>query len=374
MTDPSQASGEIARELKRVREALDRSAIVAITDRRGTIIHVNDKFCEISKYSREELLGQNHRILNSGHHPKEFFEEMWRTITRGKVWENEIRNRAKDGTFYWVHTTIVPFLDQAGEPYEYVSIRFEISQRKIAEERLKIYAAKLERSNQELQNFASVAAHDLQEPLRKIMTFGDRLKKKYDGFLTEDGRDYLERMMSAAMRMRTLIDDLLSYSRVHSNARSFVKIDLNEVITDVLSDLEIRIEQTGAKLTLEKMPTIAADGSQMRQVFQNVIGNALKFHREGVMPEIRVSVQEQQGKWLISVSDNGIGFDERYLDRIFTIFQRLHGRHEYDGTGVGLALVRRIVERHGGSITAKSRPGEGSTFLIQLPMSKERGL
>ena len=360
------------RELVSIREALDRSAIVAITDRTGTIIHVNDKFCEISGYSREELLGQNHRILNSGHHPREFFIDMWKTISSGKVWENEIRNRAKDGTFYWVHTTIVPFLDEQGKIYQYVSIRFEITQRKVAEERMRIYSAKLERSNQELQDFASIAAHDLQEPLRKILTFGERLKTKAVSQLTDDTRDYLERMMSAAGRMRTLIDDLLSYSRVHSNAKPFSKVDLNEVVSGVLSDLEVRIEQTQAKIQVDPLPAVDADSSQMRQLFQNIISNALKFHKPGVPPEIKVESSESAGRCKITISDNGIGFEEKYLDRIFTIFQRLHGKLEYEGTGVGLAVVRRIVERHGGIITATSSPGQGSTFIVSLPLRQER--
>ncbi len=363
---------ETERELRSIRAALDQSAIVAITDRAGTIIHVNEKFCEISKYSREELLGKNHRILNSGYHPKEFFVDMWKTISSGKVWVGEIRNRAKDGTFYWVHTTIVPFLDESGKPYQYVSIRFEISRRKIAEERLKIYAAKLERSNRELQDFASIAAHDLQEPLRKILTFGDRLKSKCGDLLPPDGRDYLDRMLNAAARMRTLIDDLLSYSRVHSGARAFAKVDLNEVVKGVLSDLEVRIEQTGARINVGPLPDVEADESQMRQVFQNVIGNALKFHKPDVPPEIEVSARQEDDKWIISVRDNGIGFDERHRERIFSIFQRLHGRNEYEGTGVGLAVARRIVERHGGTITATSRPGHGSTFFIQLPVNHEK--
>lgn len=360
------------RELQNIRQALDTAAIVAITDRTGKIIHINDKFCEISKYSREELIGRNHRIINSGHHPQEFFAEMWQTISSGHFWEGEIKNRAKDGTFYWVHTTIVPFLDENKVPYEYVSIRFEITQRKIAEEKLKIYASKLESSNRELQDFASIAAHDLQEPLRKILTFGDRLKSKCSQALPEEGRDYIERMHSAASRMRTLIDDLLSYSRVHSTAKPFAPVDLNQVLADVLSDLEIRIDQTKAKIEVDPAPVIEADMSQMRQLFQNVIGNALKFQKPDLAPFIRIRTTINGDTCRISVEDNGIGFDEKYLDRIFSIFQRLHGRLEYEGTGVGLAVVKRIAERHGGSVTAKSKPNEGSTFIIELPLRQGR--
>lgn len=356
-----------ARELNNIRHALDQSAIVAITDRTGAIIHVNDKFCEISKYAREELLGENHRIINSGYHDHEFFVKMWRTISSGQIWEGEIRNRAKDGSLYWVNTCIVPFLDEVGQPYQYVSIRYEITQRKYAEEQLRIFADRLERSNRELQDFASIAAHDLQEPLRKIQTFGDRLNQRFGSGLEADGRDYLERMLSAAQRMRKLIDDLLTYSRVTTKTRPFEPTDLGQVVKEVLSDLEVRIELVKARVDVQPLPTIDCDPSQMRQLFQNLIANAVKFHKPGVQPVVTISARLEKGRCEILVEDNGIGFDEKYLDRIFTIFQRLHGRQEYEGTGVGLAVCRRIVERHGGSLTAKSQPDHGACFIVTLP-------
>lgn len=360
-----------ARELSNIRKALDQAAIVAITDQTGKIIHVNDKFCEISQYSREELLGQNHRIVNSGTHPKEFFSEMWRTISQGKYWEGEICNRAKGGSLYWVNTTIAPFLNDSGEPYQYVSIRYEITQRKKAEQQLKVMVEKLEVSNRELQDFASIAAHDLQEPLRKIQTFGDRLKGKIEGDLKEEGGDYLNRMLLSAGRMRKLIDDLLTYSRITSKGNPFQKIDLSQVLKDVLSDLEVRVEQTDGKIEFQRLPAIEADPSQMRQLFQNLLANGLKFHRKGVPPVIHVSSKILNETTIeISFSDNGIGFEEKYLDRIFTIFQRLHGRHEYEGTGVGLAVCRRIVERHGGALTAVSSPDQGASFKITLPIKQ----
>lgn len=363
-----QSLEDTARELSHIRHALDQSAIVAITDRAGIIIHVNDKFCQISKYPREELLGKNHRIINSGHHSRDFFVDLWKTISLGKIWEGEIKNKAKDGSSYWVNTTIVPFLDDQGKPYQYVSIRYEITQRKLAEEQLRVYADRLERSNQELQDFASIAAHDLQEPLRKIQTFGDRLVTRFQKELSSDAQDYLERMLSSAKRMRKLIDDLLTFSRVTTKAKAFEPADLNQILQDVLSDLEVRIEQTKAKIEVTDLPLIDADPSQMRQLFQNLLANALKFHQKDVSPVIQVKSTSTQTHCSISVADNGIGFEEKYLDRIFTIFQRLHGKHEYEGTGVGLAVCRRIVERHGGTITAKSSPEHGATFRVTLPL------
>ena len=359
-------------ELNSIKQALDASAIVAITDKAGTIIHVNDKFCEISRYPRAELLGQNHRIINSKFHSAEFFKEMWSTIAQGQRWEGEIRNRAKDGSIYWVNTSIVPFLDENNRPYQYVSILYDITARKSAEEKLKVYAARLEERNKELQVFSSVAAHDLQEPLRKVQAFSDRIKVKCRSELSETGLDYLTRIQNSTERMQTLINDLLTFSRVTTRAQPFAKTDLNTVLTDVLSDLEISIEKVGGKIEFSELPTIEADASQMRQLFQNLISNSLKFHKEGEKPHIRVSAETKNDRVQLSFQDNGIGFDEKYLDRIFTIFQRLHGRHEYEGTGVGLAVCKRIAERHGGTITAISSPGAGAKFIVTMLMNQPR--
>lgn len=361
-----------------LKSAIDEAAIVAITDQKGIITYVNKKFCAISKYSAEELLGQNHRIINSGFHEKEFFVDMWKTIANGQTWEGEVRNRAKDGSFYWVNTTIVPFLNDQGKPVQYVSVRYEITERKLAEDKLKVYAKKLEVSNQELQDFASVAAHDLQEPLRKILSFSDRLQTKSKDELKPEVLDYLSRIQSSAQRMRVLINDLLTYSRVTTKAQPFVPVDLNQVLTDVVSDLELRLEQTGGTIEKNELPTIEADTTQMRQLLQNLIGNALKFVPPDRKPLVRVESQLLKSSALgpacqIKITDNGIGFEEKYLDRIFTIFQRLHGRHEYEGTGIGLAVCRKIADRHGGIITATSRLGEGSSFIIILPLKQNTG-
>ena len=253
------------------------------------------------------------------------------------------------------------------------TLESEIVEREQAQKDLKEFAAKLELSNQELQDFASVAAHDLQEPLRKVQTFGDRLKTKFGDNLGEQGLDYLERMQQASARMTTLINDLLTYSRVTTKGQPFVPVDLSETTREVISDLEIRIESAGGIVELEELPTIDADALQMRQLMQNIIGNGLKYHRPDVPPIVKISVQPSPSDDMckIVVEDNGIGFDDKYVDRIFTIFQRLHSRSEYEGTGVGLAVVRKIVERHGGTITATSTPDVGSSFVVLLPLHHE---
>jgi PAS domain S-box-containing protein len=229
----------------------------------------------------------------------------------------------------------------------------------------------LERSNRELESFAYVASHDLQEPLRKIQTFGERLKATSAAALGPQGLDYLERMNNAANRMRRLINDLLTFSRVTATVQPFARVDLSTVVRDVLGDLETAIEKTGASVTLGELPELDADPVQMRQLFQNLVSNALKFRREDVAPTvaIRCTVDEPANRCELVVEDNGIGFDEKYLDRIFQVFQRLHGRDsKYEGTGIGLAICRKIVERHGGTLEARSTPGKGATFTVSLPL------
>ncbi len=248
-------------------------------------------------------------------------------------------------------------------------------ERKRSEEQLLIFNDKLQRSNRELQDFAYVASHDLQEPLRKVQAFSDRLKTKYSDKLEGEGLDYLERMRGAANRMQLLIQDLLTFSRVATNARPFAKVDLKEITREVLSDLEVKIEETGASVEIGELPTVDADPLQMRQLLQNLIGNALKFRKSSQSPIINIFSQSlpsnrngSRGKFQLVVKDNGIGFDEKYTDKIFAVFQRLHGRTEYEGSGVGLSICRKIAERHNGHIAANSTLHEGSTFIVTLPV------
>ncbi len=239
------------------------------------------------------------------------------------------------------------------------------------------YAGNLERTNQELRDFTNIASHDLQEPLRKIQTFGELLIERCAPNLDEQGVDYVHRMQGAAQRMQSLVGELLTYSRVTSKARPFSRVDLNQVARQVLADLDYQIDQKNADVKVTELPVVEADPVQMTQLLQNLIGNALKFHRKDQSPVVRVFMtravngQNSNGMCEIRVSDQGIGFDERYLERIFQPFQRLHAREEFEGTGMGLAICRKIVDRHGGTITATSTPGSGSTFIIQLPLNQK---
>jgi PAS domain S-box-containing protein len=509
--------------------ALDQHAIVAITNVQGMITNVNDKFCAISQYSRDELIGQNHRILNSGHHPKEFFQQMYRTIANGKVWHAEIRNRAKDGSIYWVDTTIVPFVDAEGKPRQYVAIRADITERKRAEEvrerlaavvessedaiisenmdgtitawnsgaeklfgyspaeavgkpmlmlepserknqaldmltRLgrgerveeidtvrvrkdgrridisaRIFPIKdssgaiigaskiarditqrkradeeiqrlnnemesrnkeleaqtvelqkardglevrvnertdelastnqvLEQSNIELQQFAYVASHDLQSPLRSISGFVQLLKMDYEEQLDDQARDYIRRTVQSIAQMQTLIRDLLSYSRVDARSRPFVPVPLGDVFHGSVSLLESSIRDAGGQVTCDELPVVLGDSSQLAQLMQNLISNGLTYHGTEP-PHVHVSAEPgiTKNEWIVSVQDNGIGIDPKYFGRIFEIFKRLHDQKEYPGTGIGLAVCRRVVERHGGAIWVESETGHGSNFRFSIP-------
>jgi PAS domain S-box-containing protein len=247
----------------------------------------------------------------------------------------------------------------------------EIIKRQAIEKQLQLNTENLARSNRELEDFAYVASHDLQEPLRKIQAFSNLLKSEYETKLGE-GADYVNRMDAAAQRMSRLIQDLLTFSRVTTKTNPKVRIKLNQTVSDVLLDLETRIDEVGGTVKVESLPTVLADPTHMRQLFQNLISNALKFHQPDVAPFVTITARIVKNAHEIRVSDNGIGFDERYLDKIFSVFQRLHGRDSYEGTGIGLAVCRKIVERYGGTITAESEKNKGSTFIIRLPRIKER--
>jgi PAS domain S-box-containing protein len=342
-------------------------------------------------------------------HPEdaEQFRHKWQMAIARQVpgFSAEFRlHRAEDNSYRWMLSNAISQHDSLGKIVEWVgsitdiddqkkqaenlertvqerttALLDEVEERKRIEHQLRSVAEELSRSNKELEQFAYVASHDLQEPLRKIQAFGDRLLTKYSENLPEPGKECVERMNTSASRMRRLIDDLLSYSRVTTQARPFALIDLEKLVLEVVSDLDVYINQYGGVVEIAKLPQIHADATQMRQLFQNLIANAIKFHRVNVPPVVEI-----RGEWLqahlpntdgelaaacrITVQDNGIGFDEKYSDRIFQVFQRLHGRHEYEGTGVGLAICRKIAERHGGTIEASSRLGEGSTFNVTLPV------
>lgn len=352
-------------EARMIERALDEHAILAITNKQGKIKYVNQKFCSVSQYSSEELIGQDHRIINSGYHSKEFIRNLWTTLAKGETWKGEIKNRAKDGNYYWVDTTIVPCLDHAGSPYQFVAIRTEVTEYKRLEQKMEEQVAELARSNDELEQFAYVVTHDLQEPLRTISSFVQLLKKYSNAQLDERANDLISHVVAGTSRMQMLIDDLLTYAQVNAS-QTLKEIDCECLLNNVLADLSVTSGECNAIITHDKLPVVRGIPFQLIQLFSNLINNAFKFQREQP-PRIHVGVEENPDEWVFSVSDNGIGIEAQYSERIFRVFQRLHSRREYAGAGIGLAICKKVVEHHGGSIWVKSEPNVGSSFYFSIP-------
>jgi PAS domain S-box-containing protein len=262
-----------------------------------------------------------------------------------------------------------PLVDEKGNNRGGVAIFRDITEQK-RQENVKIYTKALEASNRDLQDFIFVASHDLQEPLRKIESFGNFLREEAGPALTPTTAGYLSRIQDAARRMSVLIDDLLQLTRITTKAKPFQTVNLSEIIKEVGSDLETKLKETGGKIETGELPKLEADPAQMRQLFQNLISNSLKYHKPGVSPLVKLEGETdlRAGRCRVRVRDNGIGFDQKYAAKIFNIFQRLHGKEEYEGTGIGLAICKKVVERHGGTITATSKLGEGALFEITLPL------
>lgn len=365
------AQQRIADALKFNNILIDSSILgISAYDASGQCILANEAIAKIVGATREQVLKQNYNYIESWK-KSGLLDTAREAVTSNNSTRQEIHTTSTFGKDIWLDCRFTPFVS-SGE-HHLLLIIDDVSVSKQAEVDLRSYMAKLEMSNRDLQEFAYVASHDLQEPLRKVQAFSDRLATRYTDALDETGRDYLKRMRDASQRMQILITDLLSFSRISTRAQPFAEADLNTITREALSDLESRIEHAQAHVEVGQLPMLKADPTQMRQLMQNLIGNALKF-RDGQRPcLIKISAKIEGETCRISVEDNGIGFDVQYLDRIFKPFQRLHNREEYEGSGMGLAICRRIVERHGGSITADSASGQGTTFLVSLPIHGSQG-
>ncbi len=349
----------------------------------GAIKTVNRSALKLLEYREEELVGKPIDMIFTAEEKLFKENDLNNLIKIDSVRDTEKIYVAKNGREIPVLFSASILCDYNGMPQGIVCVAQDITELKSANERLQKFSNELQRSNKELEQFAYIASHDLQEPLRKIKAFGERLNAKISNMLDTQSRDYLDRMQNAAERMEGLINGLLTFSRITTRAQLFVSVDLKKVVHDVISDLEVRLEQTHGSIELDTIPVIDADPLQMRQLFQNLLGNALKFHKKDEPPVVKVyskplkeasdMVFSDSKFCQIIVEDNGIGFDEKYLDRIFGVFQRLHSRSEYEGTGIGLAVCRKIVERHGGAITAKSSVGQGAMFIVALPVKQKGG-
>ena len=502
VTEKRKAADTMSRMLKEIKDyrfALDEASIVAITDQKGVISHANENFCRISGYTLEELIGKDHRIINSGYHTKEFIRNLWVTIANGKIWKGEMRNRAKDGTIYWVDTTIVPFLNEQGKPYQYIAIRADITQRKEAQERLLIsertyktiassipgsviclldrdfrymliegdmleklgYAKsdllgkragealppdvfkevepqlnavlegrvmtrevimngfdivsryiplkdangevdaimtvamdvtklkqaqrdigelntnlertialrteELRKSNEELEAFSYSVSHDLRAPLRGIIGFAAVLKEEYGGKLDEEADRIIQIIQQSAGKMGQLIDDLLAFSRTGKQALQKSMLNTTALVEEVIQECSRQDLRQIVRWEIGELPKVNADLNTLRQVWSNLLSNAIKYSSTIESPCIQIGASRQANSWEFFVKDNGVGFDQKYKHKLFRVFQRLHDADEFEGTGVGLALVDRIITKHGGSIRGEGKPGEGACFTFSLP-------
>jgi PAS domain S-box-containing protein len=364
------------KELADIKFALDQSTIVAITDQRGVINYVNEEFCRISKYSRSELLGQDHRIINSGFHPKDFIRELWTTIASGQVWKGELRNRAKDGSIYWVATTIVPYLDAEGKPYQYVAIRHDITARKQAEARLLEQAAELQRATQLsfVGELAAGLAHEIKNPLAGIQGAVDILIRRRDK--NDPEREALEGMRHEVSRIDNTVRALLDRARprlvsvrltsLTDTVAQAVNLAKSQVITAVTQGHQVVIEYDPPDDPI----TIQIDPSQIEDAVLNLVLNAIEALDGKGHVRVRLfransdSIEEEEA--IVEVSDNGPGIREEDLTQLFSPFFTTR----LEGTGLGLPAVKRIARLHGGRVEVRSSVGQGSVFAIHLPVTR----
>jgi light-regulated signal transduction histidine kinase (bacteriophytochrome) len=272
-----------------------------------------------------------------------------------------------DGAVRWVDSQGMMVRDTAGRPLRLLGVCADVTEREEAARARAAQSAELARSNAELQQFAYVASHDLQEPLRMVASYTQLLARRYRGRLDSNADEYIGFAVDGVNRMQRLISDLLAYSRVGSKPKALERVAFDEVLGRALANLGEALRETGAEVTASPLPEVRGDSVQLEQLLQNLVGNALKFHPPGVAPKVHVSAERRDDQWIFSVKDNGIGIEPQYFERIFVIFQRLHLKEEYSGTGIGLAICKKVVERHGGRIWVESRPGEGSDFRFSLP-------
>ena len=344
---------------------LAASGICHVVD--GRFVRVNRSLCEILGYSERELLGKHVKDISHAD-DRDVTDPERARIRAGEIDSARFEKRyvRKDGAVIWCEIAIALVRDVFGMPLYEVAIFDDITERKNADAALNAAHEELKRSNAELEQFAYVASHDLQEPLRMVASYTQLLSRRYDAKFDKDGREFMSYIVDGATRMKQLIEDLLAYSRVGTKGQEFRPVPLEVPLRRALFNLRAGVEEAGAAVTYDPLPTVSGDEVQLGQLLQNLIGNALKF-RSNSVPRVHIAVAEKDSEFQFEVRDNGIGIEPQYYQRIFMVFQRLHNKGEYPGTGIGLAICKKVVERHGGRIWVESKPNEGSTFYFTLP-------
>lgn len=369
ITERKQAEVVLQHSERRFRALIENSSDgVTLLSANGVISYASDSTQRILGYSNEEIVGLDPMQLIHPDDQAAIGNLLHQLLgTPESVVTHEYRIRHKDGSWRWIESTINNLLAEPAVQAVVFNYR-DVTERKQSEEALRQAIAELAHSNSELQQFAYVASHDLQEPLRMVASYTQLLAKRYKDKLDDDAHEFIAYAVDGANRMQKLINDLLSYSRLSTKTRSFEPIDCEVVLSHTLNNLQIAIEENDVNITHDPLPTVLGDDVQLMQLFQNLIGNAIKF-RGSEPPRIHIGVDSSEDQWLFCVRDNGIGMEPQYFERIFAIFQRLHAKTEYVGTGIGLAVCKKVVERHGGRIWVESQPGEGSTFYFTIPQS-----
>jgi PAS domain S-box-containing protein len=378
ITERRQIEKALRQSEERFRSVLDNSLdmIYSMNLQNGRYEYVSPSSKKMLGYSPEEFVALGSDELISLVHPddaEELQQNIVDLITRGenRAVSAEYRVKHKELDYRWVSDNRSVVCDDENMPVAIVGSLRDITERKNAEAKLKQTMAELTRSNTELEQFAYVASHDLQEPLRMVASYTQLLGRRYKGKLDADADEFIGYAVDGATRMQSLINDLLAYSRVGTRGKPFEPTNCEDVFNNAITNLRVAIEEHAAVVTHERLPTVLADMTQMVQLFQNLIGNAIKFHSDR-RPEVHVEARRNDAEWLFSVRDNGIGIAPEHYERIFVIFQRLHGREEYPGTGIGLAVCKRIVERHKGRIWVESEVGKGSTFYFTIPVAGDK--
>jgi PAS domain S-box-containing protein len=339
---------------------------IVITDTEGTIMWVNKAFTALTGYTAEEATGQNPRLVGSGEHDPRFYEDLWKTITSGRVWHGEIINRRKDGSFYTEEETITPVRNESGEITNFIAIKQDITERKLAEEAQRKSNAALAVANRELEAFSYSVSHDLRAPLRGIDGFSQALLEDYPDRLDEQGKDYLQRVRSATQRMGALIDDMLSLSRVTRSEMKRETVDLSALAQSITEELQTTQPERRAEFVIASGLTASGDARLLQVLLVNLLDNAWKFTGKHPQARVEFGCTQVEGEPAYFVRDDGAGFDMTYADKLFGTFQRLHTEAEFPGTGIGLATVQRIVHRHGGRVWAEGKVEEGATFHFTL--------